>query len=389
MGTTEMKRIAFITGDLRSYTGGEKYIIELCKRLKDLDIVVFSQRCDKNVHFSNKEIEKMLKAKIEYYDVFEIPVSKERIPLTKTGILLLLKLYKYDLVYFIDSSTPLIFMILLFLNLKAAKTKVIFGAHDPSILGVFRVVPQENTFVKKMLLKFYAPICKAILFKVPNIHVLTNDDKKRLEIYGYKGNIHLIPNFLYYKRSSIHILNNKRKFIVLFGGRPAIYHKGIDLLVDIINKVIDKNKEVLFHIFGSGEDGQELVENLAKRYPENVKYLGFVPNKNLEKEYKNSSLYIMTSRIEAFPLVILEAQAHGLPVIAFDIKGPRDIIRNFSGSIIKPFDTSAFSDEILRYYNLWKKGKLNVRYKKSIIDYIFSKYSDKVVIPKIEKMLTS
>ena len=95
----------------------------------------------------------------------------------------------------------------------------------------------------------------------------------------------------------------------------------------------------------------------------------------------------MTSRIEAFPLVTLEAQAHGLPVIAFDIKGPRDIITNFSGSKIKPFDTDAFANEILRYYNLWKDGKLNAKYRNKIIDYTFSKYSEEVIIPKIEKML--
>lgn len=94
----------------------------------------------------------------------------------------------------------------------------------------------------------------------------------------------------------------------------------------------------------------------------------------------------MTSRIEAFPAVILEAQAYGLPVIAFDIKGPIDITTKFSGSKIKPFDTDAFVDEILRYYNLWKEGKLNITYKKRIKNYIFNRYSENVIIPKLEKM---
>lgn len=94
----------------------------------------------------------------------------------------------------------------------------------------------------------------------------------------------------------------------------------------------------------------------------------------------------MTSRIEAFPSVILEAQAHGLPVVAFGINGPKDAITNFSGSIIEPFDVDAFANAILRYYNLWKDGKLGIKYKKRVIDYIFSKYSDKIIIPKIQKM---
>ena len=94
----------------------------------------------------------------------------------------------------------------------------------------------------------------------------------------------------------------------------------------------------------------------------------------------------MTSRIEAFPAVILEAQAHGLPVIAFDTNGLSDIITAFSGSIIKQFDVDAFSNEILRYYSIWKDGKLGIKHKKRIIDYTFSKYSDKIIIPKIQKM---
>ena len=249
-----------------------------------------------------------------------IPISKERLPLTLSGLSMLRQLCNYDTIYIIDPSAPTIFMILLYIKLRKLKTKIIFGVHDP---GFIRIAPQENIFAKKLLLKFYAPIYKAILFKVPNIHVLNNDDKKKLEIEGYKSNIYLIPNFLYYNKSRIKISSNKSKFIVLFGGRLAVYHKGIDLLFDIIEKVLSKNKDIEFHIFGSGEDGQELVEELAKKYSNNVKYLGFISNKDLEREYKNSSLYIMTSRTESFPLVILEAQAHGLPVIAFDIKGPQ------------------------------------------------------------------
>lgn len=380
-----MKHLAIFSGsDIRAYGGGEKYIIELVKRLKDFDTTVYSFVDKDNIRVSNEKIKKILKAKLMYYNALTVPISKERLPLTLSGLSILKQLCKYDTIYITDTSASTIFMILLYKNLRKLKTKIIFGVHDP---GFLRIVPQENTFIKRLLLKLYSPIYKAILFKVPNVHVLNNSDQKTLKKYGYKGNVYKIPNFLYYKKSDIKIYSNKTKFIVLFGGRLAVYHKGIDLLVEIINKVLDRDKEIEFKIFGSGEDGQKLVENLAKKYPKNVKYLGFIPNKNLEKEYETSSLYIMTSRIEAFPLVTLEAQAHGLPVITFDIKGPSDIIGDISGSIIKPFDTGAFSDEILRYYNLWKEDKLNNRLKKMIINYIFSKYSDEVIIPKIEKML--
>ena len=380
-----MKRLAILTGsDIRAYGGGEKYIIELVKRLKGFDITVYSFINKKEIRINDKEIKKMLKAKLTYYNAITIPISKERLPLTLSGLSILNQLCKYDTIYIIDPSVPLIFMVLTSTGLKRHGPKIIFGAHDPSFL---KTTSQENTFIKRLLIKFYVPISRAILFKIPNIHVLNNYNQKMLKKIGYKGNIYKIPNFLYYKKSDIKICDNKNRFIVLFGGRLAVYQKGIDLLTKIIKKVISRNKEIVFQIFGSGEDGQKIIENLAKEYPENVNYLGFISNKNLDDKYKNSSLYIITSRSETFSLVTLEAQAHGLPVIAFDIKGPKDIISKSSGSTIKTFDTEVVSNEILKYYGLWKKGKLNIKYKKRIIDYTFSKYSDKIIIQKIEKML--
>lgn len=379
-----MKRLAILTGsDIRAYGGGEKYVIELVKRLNGFGITVYSFIDKNQIRIKDKKIKKMLKAKLIYFNTITIPILKERLPLTLSGLFMLKQLCKYNTIYIVDPSVPTIFIILIYIKFKKQKPKIIFGAHNP---GFLKRISQENTSIKKLLLKFYSPIYKTVLFKVPNIHVLNNSDQKILKKIGYKGNIYKIPNFLYYKKSDIKIQDNKNRFIVLFGGRLTVYTKGIDLLTEIIKKVISGNKKILFQIFGSGEDGQKIIENLAKEYPENINYLGFISNKDLEDKYKNSSLYIMTSRSETFSLVTLEAQAHGLPVIAFDIKGPNDIINKSSGSIIKTFDTEAFSNKILKYYNLWKNGKLNIKYKKRITNYTFNKYSDKKIIPKIKKM---
>ncbi len=372
-------------GDMRSYGGGEKYLIELSRRLKNFDITIYSYLNTKNARIGIEKLKKMSKAKIKFFKSFSLPILKERLPLTISGISLLLELDKYDSIYITDPSMPTIFMILIFLKLRRAKTKVIFGVHDP---GFLRDVPQKNNLLRRFLLRFYRPIYKLVLFKIPNIHVLNEEDEKKLRVEGYAGKIYFIPNFLYYNKPSIKIYENKKRFVVLFGGRLAIYHKGIDLLVNIIENVLNRNKNIEFHIFGSGEDGQEIIKNLAKEYPKNIKYLGFISNEKLEEEYKKSSVFIMTSRIESFPLVTLEAQAHGLPVIAFDIKGPRDIIKkSFQGILVKPFDTNSFSKKIIGYYNLWKNGNLDKRFKLKIRDYIFSQYSDDIIIPKLEKML--
>jgi glycosyltransferase involved in cell wall biosynthesis len=381
-------KLAILTpNDIRSFGGTEKYVIELSKRLKNFDITIFSYKNEKNKRVNESKIKKMLgtKAKVRYFKAITLPLSKENIPLSLSGLRMLWNLSDFDSLYLTDLSVPAIFIVLLFLRIKNAKTKIIFGLHIP---GLLRNKPMIQSFIRSFLLKVYRPLQKVVIFSIPNIHVLNEDDLNMLKEEGYKGRIYHIPNFLYYKKNQIRIKENKKKFIVLFGGRLAVYHKGIDLLVKIIEKVLELNKDIEFHIFGSGEDGQKLIEELNKKYPNNVKYLGFIPNKQLEKEYQEASLYIMTSRIESFPLVTLEAQAHGLPVVAFDIKGPHDIIKKeFQGELIEPFKIDDFVKAILYYYDLWKRRKLSKDCKKRIIDYIFSKYSDKKVIPKLEKML--
>ena len=65
----------------------------------------------------------------------------------------------------------------------------------------------------------------------------------------------------------------------------------------------------------------------------------------------------MPSRWECFPYVCLEAQACGLPVVAFDIPGPRDIIeRGCTGALVLLGDTQKFQEAILGYYSLKTKN---------------------------------
>jgi len=380
----------FAEGDLRYFGGAEKYVIELSRRLKNFDITIFSPKTNKDIRLEESKIKEVLKADLEFFKTVNMPILKEKIPLSFSGLSALAKLNKFDVIYIVDPDTPILFMILLSLKFTRKKVKVIFSGHDPDFFRFLKARPQKNTFARRVLLKLYRPIQKAVLFKIPNIHVINTFDLRRLKELGYKGKIYYIPNFLYYGINQIKIKQNKKEFIVLFGGRLSVYHKGIDILIKIIEETIKKNKNIKFRIFGSGEDGQKLIEELSNKYPSNVKYLGFISNDQVENEYLNASLYIMTSRIEAFSLVVLEAQAHGLPVIAFDIKGPHDIIKNdFQGKLIEPFKIEDFVEAILHYYKLWENGELSESRKSQIINYIFSRYSDKKIIPKLEKMLMS
>jgi len=381
-------KLAIVTGgDIRSFGGGERWAIELVKRLKNFDVTLFSFNDKKNIRLTYNDLNNIVNVKIKRYNAFLIPILKERLPITMSAIKELSSLYEYDTVYIMEPSIATITLIMLLLKLKRFKGKIILGIHDP---GFLRKIPQKQTSFRRLFIKVYTYVKKEVIIKIPNIHTINHSDSLLLRSINYKGKIYEIPNFIYINKPKT-ISNERRKhFIVLFVGRLDTYAKGLDLLAQVIEKTLSKNKKINFHIIGSGQEGESLITKIINKYKNNLKWYGFVSDKKLEEERRRASVDIITSRFEAFPLVTLEAQAHGLPVIAFDVKGPHDIIKNdFQGKLIEPFKIEDFVEAILYYYELWKEGKLSETYKRQIIDYIFSMYSEKKIIPKLEKMFMS
>jgi len=76
-----------------------------------------------------------------------------------------------------------------------------------------------------------------------------------------------------------------------------------------------------------------------------VKYYGHIENKFIPNILSKQDLMIAPSRWETLPFSILEAQAMGVPVVAFNIPGPSDIIKNKVTGFLVDND-SLFLDKI-------------------------------------------
>jgi len=91
---------------------------------------------------------------------------------------------------------------------------------------------------------------------------------------------------------------------------------------------------------------------------------------NIEEEFFKSDVYLMTSKDECFPLVLLEAQEFGLPIVSFDCpSGPRDIINhNIDGYLVKVGDINEYVQKLRLLMNnfelrriMGEKARMNVR----------------------------
>ncbi len=138
---------------------------------------------------------------------------------------------------------------------------------------------------------------------------------------------------------------NERKYILAAG--RLCYEKGFDLLIEAFALIKDKNVDLL--IVGEGEDREVLekqIDNLG--LIGRVKLIG--AQKNIQDYYNNADLFVLSSRTEGYPNVLIEAMSMGCPSIAMDCEfGPSEIIRHEeNGLLVKERSAEILSQNIDR-----------------------------------------
>jgi glycosyltransferase involved in cell wall biosynthesis len=101
--------------------------------------------------------------------------------------------------------------------------------------------------------------------------------------------------------------------------------------------VVQKYGDWILNIFGEGEQKKEL-ENLVQKFglQSNIVLKGY--SQNIVKEFSESAFFILSSRYEGFPLVLVEALGLGMPCVAFDCpEGPSQLLEK-GGGVLAPFD---------------------------------------------------
>ncbi|MFH1358801.1 MAG: glycosyltransferase family 4 protein [archaeon] len=132
----------------------------------------------------------------------------------------------------------------------------------------------------------------------------------------------------------------KEKFDLIFVGRLC-YQKNLSLLIDSINLTKKQFPKIKICIIGDGDEKNKLLTKIKKlNLKDNFKFTGNLTNKNLVYAYlKSSKIFVLPSRLEGFPLTIIEANAAGLPIITTKTKYNNTteyIKNNINGLVVKP-----------------------------------------------------
>lgn len=123
--------------------------------------------------------------------------------------------------------------------------------------------------------------------------------------------------------------------VALYVGRIAI-EKSIE---DFLDMTWPGSKVVVGH----GPDR----DMLQKKYPDAV-FTGKKTGKDLGDHYRSADVFVFPSRTDTFGMVLVEAMACGLPIAAYDVTGPKDIVTDASLGVIGD-DLSAAAQQALQH----------------------------------------
>ena len=124
--------------------------------------------------------------------------------------------------------------------------------------------------------------------------------------------------------------------------------KGFERLIYAFAQITNQCPEWHIDIFGDGDDKQYLNDCISKGNLQNKVFI-HPSTSHIYDEYMNSDFYVMSSRYEGLPLVLIEAMSCGLPCVSFRCKyGPEDIIEDGkTGLLVKDGDIKDLAQKIL------------------------------------------
>ena len=157
------------------------------------------------------------------------------------------------------------------------------------------------------------------------------------------------------KKSSFGINNNAP--VLLFAGRVS-EEKGVMELPALYKKIKAVHPDTRLVIAGSGPAEKKL----KKALPEAI-YLGWVDHRTLPEIYSAADMLLLPSKFDTFGCVVLEALSCGLPVTAYNTKGPKDIIIDgVNGYLVR--SPSEMADAILTFL---KESKLRKSFRQAAL----------------------
>lgn len=221
--------------------------------------------------------------------------------------------------------------------------------------------------------KVYQFVKRYLYPKLRAISVPTTMDTEIYRQLGYKAVY--IPHLTTYEATEF--LEKNSQTIINVGRLTS--DKQQLLLLKIWQQV---NKRLPSHtwklqLIGSGEEENNLRDFINRNELDNVE---MIPHTNrIAEYYKNAELFVFTSKMEGFGMVLLEAMSFGAPCVSFDCpSGPRDIVKDSeNGYLIPCYDEELFVERICQF--ITKESEDKKKMQQGATDTILNWDNEKII----------
>lgn len=338
-----MKKICFLVDSIFSIGGVQRVTAVIAKELAkeyDVTIVTFDNADQKDTSLYN-----LHEASIKYrfFSYPKVSSAKKKICRIISGIYLKSQPNaRWCSDIYAHSSFPSELRDSLAAELQQGNYDVIIGVHAPlaaRLASLRKQLPNtkligwlhnsyEALFGEKSHYYIGAKRRRHYIYqfrKLDNVVVLCQDDSNRFQQYDKQFIPTVIYNPLTLKPGNRSQGNSKR-FLTI--GRFTPLHKGIDLLIEAFHIFAQKNHDWQLDIVGGGEQKETFLKIINRYQLEDRITIHPFTNK-IQDFYSNAQVYVLSSRWEGMPLVLVEAMSHGLPIITSDLPVCQEILDDF------------------------------------------------------------
>ena len=332
-----MKRICFLTDSIFSFGGVQRVTAVIAKELaKDYDVTIltidrpeqkdlsFYGLSDAHIHYRFFSFPHVPRWKNYFCKAYSY-LYRRHLPQTK---------FTSDI--YAHSSFPWEKRKALIKELKSGNYDVIIGVHAPlavrlatcrhALKGTRLIGWIHNSYEAlfgKGSLYIGPELCKHYEFQLAKLDatvVLCHDDSQK---YHIPARVIYNPLTLLPDPPSEGM---SKKFLAV--GRFSRLHKGFDLLIEAFRIFAEQNSEWTLNIVGEGVEEPLYRQLIAEYHLENRITIHPFTN-HIQQYYHDAQVYVLSSRWEGFGLVLVEAMAHGLPVISSNLPTSQEIMGDF------------------------------------------------------------
>ena len=251
---------------------------------------------------------------------------------------------------------------------------------DISLIATLHGMPEPILFKYKIMKHFLlSKFNYFILSRYFKFVIAVSDDMQKLLIKKYGFSEEKIK--LIYNGTEIppdHSRAKKDTFVIGTAGR-LFPIKNYTLLVDIANEIAKITDDIRFELAGEGPEKEHILGLIQKfNIGEVFTLKGFVDD--IKTFYMGLDLYINTSWHEGLPMSILEAMAHGLPVVASNTGGLKEIVNDgVQGYLIDGHNPKLFSETCLKLY---RNPELRLKMSTASRDLVVEKFNIRMMAKK-------